>query len=407
MTQSDLDRILPPPEAKSVFAIAAAGAASCFVALVLGMATDSGPGFISTLRLLLVAAGCLAAGSAISMRPSLTVTWLIGAFAFGSAYFGIPAHWDSARIVAIVGCSVGVVGAALTALPFTFRCSILSAMAMWHFGGIFCATTWPDPAPWTTQQVGTRVYLPYLMFMYLRNAYHFYSPEPGPASHVFALVKYENIDPKTGKQEAKWITLPNRSEHMKDPLGLTYYRRLSITEQAAQTMPPMGYTFETPEVVQRRMQAAGSLGGIPDYPRIPLAPDEFEHQSLQYRTPRPDISRYLLPSYANHILMTESTPEKKAKSVKIYRLEHRVMPAQTFALGGNPHHPTTYRPYYLGEFERNAATGKVELVDSQDPLLYWLVPIVPKLKTANDPLDFKDYMSEHAKYRYDWKKRAP
>lgn len=406
MNQSDLDSILPPPEPKSIYPIAIAGAALCVVACGIGFATDSGPGFVSTLRLLMVAAGCLAAGSAISMRPSLPLTWFIAAIAFGVSYYGLPAHWDSARIVAFVGMCVCLGGAILSAIPFTFRCSVLSAMAMWHFGGIFCATTWPDPAPWTTQQVGTRMYLPYLMFMYLRNAYHFYSPEPGPASHIFALVKYDTKD-ANGKQEANWITLPNRSEHMKDPLGLAYYRRLSITEQAAQTMPPMGYTFETPEVVKRRMEAAGLAGGIPGYPRIPMAPDEIEPQSMQYRTPRPDISRYLLPSYANHILLTQSTPQRKATSVKIYRLEHRVLPAQAFALGGNPHHPTTYRPYYLGEFERNPATGKVELIDSQDPLLYWLVPILPRHKSPNSPRDFEDYMSEHARYTYDWEKRQP
>ena len=256
-------------------------------------------------------------------------------------------------------------------------------------------------------QVGTRVYLPYMKFMYLQNAYHFYSPEPGPASHLFVLVKYDKKDPKTGKQEARWITLPNRVEHMKDPLGLTYYRRLSITEQVSQSMPPMQFSFEVNEISKRRQEVAGLLGGLPNYPKIPLAPAEFEPLNLQYRPPRPDITRYLLPSYANHILLAESTPDRKATSVKIYRLEHRVTPPWALVEKRNPHHPTTFRPYYLGEFEANPTTGKVELIDSQDPLLYWLVPILPKLASPSDPegKDFEDYMSKHAGYTYDWRNR--
>ena len=173
---------------------------------------------------------------------------------------------------------------------------------------------------------------------------------------------------------------------MKDPLGLSYFRRLSLTEQLGQAFPPMTATYEVPEVAQRRQKAAGLLGGIPDYPRIPLAPEEFAPYSGQYLVPRPDISRYLLPSYANHILETESTPKRKAVSVKMYRLEHTItQPYQFSKLNMNPHHPTTYRPYYLGEFGVNPATGKVELLDPQDPLLYWLVPILPKIAPPDDP----------------------
>ena len=341
------------------------------------------------------------------MRASLPFAWLLSAVAFLAAWFGLPSHWDSARIVAFAGTGVSLGGALLSALPKTWRYSILSALAVWHFGGIYCATTWPDPAPWTTVQVGTRMYQPYLMFMYLRNAYHFYSPQPGAANHLFALVKYDAIDPKTGRPEAKWVTLPNRDEHMKDPLGLSYFRRLSLTEQLSQAFPPMVQTFEQPEVVQRRQRAAGSLGGYSDYPKIPIAPAEIAPSASQYLVPRPDISRYLLPSYANHILITESTPGRKAVSVKLYRLEHVITQPYQFAIQKmNPHHPTSYRPYYLGEFGENPATGKVELLDPQDPLLYWLVPILPKIPPPDDPTDdFFDFMSVHAGYKYDWKDR--
>ncbi|CAN5505620.1 hypothetical protein BH11PLA2_BH11PLA2_04010 [soil metagenome] len=407
------EQVLPPPQPGVVYRIAAAGAVTTLVALILGQATgEAGPSFLSTVRILLVASGLLLAGSAISMRSSLPFVWFIAAFAFGFAYLGLPAHWDSGRLVAGVGSGVSLAGTLLTALPLTFRCAILSAMAIFHFGGIFCATTWPDPAPWTTHQLGTRVYLPYLMFMYLQNAYHFYSPDPGPASLIFALVKYDDIDPATKKQRGEWFVLPNRATDYKDPLGLTYFRRLSITEQLASAMPPLNFNFETPEVVQRRRQATGGLGGIPNYPEIPLAPDEYEPQATQYRVPRPDISRYLLPSYANYILKSHSTPEVKAVSVKIYRLEHKIVPASVWAQTEfpiGPNHPSTFRSYYFGEYARNPETGKVELVDSQDPLLYWLVPILPVPARPGDPegKTYIDFMSKHAGYVFDWSNRKP
>lgn len=404
-TMADNVDLFPPESPQRVYRVGLAGLLACVASLLLSLA-----GEMNTIRLVLVAAGCLAAGSAVSLRPGLALGWLILSGTFLAARFGLPAHWDSARIVASVGAGVSAGAALLVLMPLTWRQSVISALAVWHFGGIFCATTWPDPTPWTTQQIGTRMYLPYLMFMYLRNAYHFYSPEPGPASLIAALVIFDKpgVD---GKPEAQWYTLPLREEHMKDPLGLTYFRRLSITEQAAQSIPATQTTFELNAVQQRRLKAAGQiLGGMPNYPQIPLAPDVFEPQAYQYRQPRPDISRYLLPSYANHIMKRESTPERKAVAVKLYRLEHRVTPAyQLGVLKQSPYKPITYRPYYLGEFAVNPETGRVELVDPQDPLLYWLVPILPKTVTPGDPekIDYLDYLSTHAGYKFDWSQLQP
>jgi hypothetical protein len=249
------------------------------------------------------------------------------------------------------------------------------------------------------------------MFMYLRNAYHFYSPDPGPASVLFALVKYDTRDAE-GKPRAEWVSLPNRRTDYKDPLGLTYYRRLSITEQLTSSMPQLSFSFETPEVVQRRQMAATSIGGRPESEQIPLISLDNETPASQYRVPRPDILRYLLPSYANHMLRNYSYESHPAVSIKFYRLEHRVTTAQMMVrkeMPMHPHHPTTFRPYYLGEFGRNAETGKPELLDPQDPLLYWLVPILYKPpRPGGDPnKDFTDYMSIHAGYVYDWSSRTP
>src|SRR5437660_1738064 len=80
----------------------------------------------------------------------------------------------------------------------------------------------------------------------------------GPASLLYCLVTYDTIDPKTGKPEAEWLKIPTRGEHLKDPLALTYYRRLSVTEQVSQTIPDYvtPASFEKLDVRVRRMKAA-------------------------------------------------------------------------------------------------------------------------------------------------------
>jgi hypothetical protein len=65
---------------------------------------------------------------------------------------------------------------------------------------------------------------------------------------LYVLAKYEldEINPKTGKPRTvhEWIVLPKRGQHMKDPLGLTYYRRLSVTEAVSTTIPDL-YTAQS------------------------------------------------------------------------------------------------------------------------------------------------------------------
>jgi hypothetical protein len=114
-----------------------------------------------------------------------------------------------------------------------------------------------------------------------------------------------------------------------------------------------------------------------------------------------------LPSYARHIAAAYTTPGREVVSVKIFRVEHRVLPAQAFlnrydengnkTPGNDPYHPVTYRPYYYGEFN-----PKGELINPNDPMLYWLVPIMPKQPpNANDP-DYTDYMSDYAGAKFPW-----
>lgn len=408
------DDLLPPVEPSSVYFVGYMGVAACGVAAVLGLLTLAigNIALLDTLRLILVATGLLIAGAAISMRPSLPLAWLIGAVAAGLAIGGLPEHWDSARLLAKVLTVLGILAASLAALPAVARYSVISLFAVFHFGGILTATTWPDPTPWLTNQVGYRVYMPYLSFLYLRNAYHFYSPEPGPASHLFVLLKYEldETDPNTGKPKVvhEWITLPRRDEHMKDPLGQSYYRRLSITEMVSPSIPGLvsAESFEKLDARERRFHVSpGSPAPRTDVP-IPLT-DAVDPAALQYRIPQPHISRYLFPSYAKHLASEYSSPGRKVVGVKIYRVEHRIAPPSVFkdkaSPFSDPYHPSWYRPYFCGDYDAN---GK--LIDPKDPMLYWLVPIVPGGEPGDpEKKNFTDYLSKHARFKFDWEGVRP
>jgi hypothetical protein len=308
---------------------------------------------------------------------------------------------------------------------------------VYHFGGILTATTWPETngtaPPWVTTQSAAHLYLPYFKFFYLSNAYHFYSPEPGPASLLFFLLTYEltsdtkpatdpqawaeRRNPETGaaewvKSASEWVNLPNRRQHYKDPLGLSYFRRLSVTEMVSQALPSRftPATFEKNDAVVRRQGVAVGLGT-----QIPLDP-RAGPVDLQYRIPRADIVRYLLPSYARHVADQFSAPGRRVVRVKLFRVEHAILPAdelhgrrvpynstRKWTDPGDPFHPTTYRPYYLGEYDSAGV-----LQNPTDPMLYWLCPVLPKAVSPADPRkrDFEDFMSKYAGFEFDWERRT-
>jgi hypothetical protein len=376
------------------------------VAALLGIAaTAMGqvPSAISTARIFLVLIGAITVGAAISMRYELWWAWAIGAAGALLAWGGLPSHWDSYRFLCLALFGVTLSGLALCLLPPVWRFGAATAVLVFHFTGIFLATTAPPtdplPAPWITVQAFGRVFNPYLQFIYLRNAYHFYSPNPGPASVLAFLLKTETgTDPATGAKQyrTEWVVIPKRPDDVRDPLGLSYYRRLSLTEQLARGVPGplVPDQFEKREMKVRR----ASKQGI-----IPFHPTELPEES-QYKLPNPDVSRYLIPSYASHVIMQHApNTETAAKTtVKVYRLEHRTMSPEEFATRlangkyPDPYHPGTYRPFFLGEYDARGT-----LVNPQEELLYWMLPIIPRAPVPNDPADpfqkpYFDFMSVHA-----------
>ena len=413
--------VVPPIAWETTRKIALIGLGLTGTAAALGLlaAAIDPPAILHTVRLFFVFFGAVIAGLAISFRSDLWQPWALGACTALLAVFGTPAHWDSFQILFGVLTGLALLRAGLVVAPQRIRLGIVSAFLLLHFFGILLATTSPNPTPWMVDQLYRRVYEPYLQFVYLRNAYHFYSPEPGPASILVCLLKTEDGEDvgadgiRRKKYRTEWVATPRRPADIRDPLGVTYFRRLSLTDQISHGYPDMTNveTLEKSEIRARRYQL--TQGGNKPYIRM----HPFEPDNLEYRLPEPIVSRYLLPSYAQHLLMDLPEGDRKKTTVKLYRVEHRTLTVGAY-IGlvnpgkrpGDPYHPTTYWPYFMGEFgfapvPNKPGEWRVELLDPQEPMLYWLVPIIgdPGSSTT-DPnrKDYIDYLSVHAGREFDW-----
>src|SRR5258706_15207036 len=112
-------------------------------------------------------------------------------------------------------------------------------------------------------------YRQYMQLMYLSNAHHCYSPEPGPASQLWFCIYYKpNAE---GVASARWIKLPSRPDDVTDPLALSYYRRLSLTQNMEQAIAP----YITEEMKRRRAVMEGGEYGIPFHPAIQPGDAEY------------------------------------------------------------------------------------------------------------------------------------
>jgi hypothetical protein len=438
------EELLPPPPVHLAHRVLMGAGGLVLIAALLGLAPLP---VINSARVLFCFVGIVAAAVAVSWRAKETVLWLAAGAIALLGYIGLPSEWDSYRLVALVSGVIAIVIGLAYVLPAKYKMVAVSAVVLFQFSAILAAVTWPDThgssAPYLTNQLAMRVYLPYYRFMYLGNAYHFYSPNPGPASHLFILVEGEtdepaDPDPKTGqvplaadgtparKRRSEWIDIPKRNTHFRDPLGLTYYRRLSITELVSYSTPGgvNSMAWERNLAIQNRRNNELGLAGTP----VPGAVRPFDMDMTQYRVPRLDIRRGMHPSYSRHIAIEFSGPRTvtdgksqkvvqfTVKSIKLFQVEHSIITPQDFlgytpseaekkASNGtlrlssiptnNPNAPTLYMPFYLGEYD---ASGT--LLKPDDPLLYWMVPIV---RDPRDPSKYIDYMSQYAGFEFDWK----
>jgi len=342
--------------------------------------------------LLIAAGGGVAVVFAVSMKLATAWEW--------------KADWDSARMVVGVLAGVAFLASFLVGLPwllgqvfmwlggdskrpeqvlergrfvgrFISR-TIVSLLVLVHFTAIVSSVmSVPSPgrdSSWLAQSVGTTLRR-YIEFSYLVNAYRFYSPEPGPPSLLWFHLSYAD-------GSSRWVKVPNPEEAKPDPLGQEYTRRLSIAESTNQLLP----ILDVPDIVKQRRLTAGQLHDIPLLNHFQMMYPDVPAWSNQYRPPM-ESSRKLLSDYAQHIAAkhpSEKDPNAEVVSVKVYRVVHRMLePREMADAEYAPNDPTTYWPYFQGEFTKDGV-----LKDANDPFLYWLIPIFkqPRSQVA----EFKD-----------------
>jgi len=316
----------------------------------------------------LIILGPLSAGVAIAIRPGSPAVLGFAAVTGFMVCFALLPSWDSIRMFMLVLSATAALAAVLMLLPRTLRRVAFSLIIIFHFGGILSSAFSQPPAPAVVQWAWTYVYRPYLEFMYLTNAYHFYSPEPGPGDLVWFYVKFED-------GSADWFKIPRREDNA---LAVEYQRRLSLT----QAVNGLTATPFSEEAYKRRLLAINTEG-IPAYPKMDAM--------SQYRVPNA-LSKEMLRSFARYVTYTkahETEPPRKVASVKIYRLLHNFLQPQELADGMDPDSLWLYSAYFQGEYDTNG-----NLLDPEDPLLWWMIPII-KTDSADGPI-IADYLMQHA-----------
>jgi hypothetical protein len=310
------------------------------------------------------------------------------------AYMAMAESWDSGRIFLSALIALALVGAVLVLLPRAGRRIAVLVLVLLHFGGIITSVTAVpprnEPAPWISMQLWTHFYRPYLMFAYLTNAYHFYSPDPGPPTLLWFHVEYAD-------DSARWIKLPNRHE---SPVGLHHQRMLAAAESAYQPIigPPLlaeqiapweqkfgrkyellpGIPHDSAQEIARRRQIGGVTSMFVDPQDNRPAPlyllgDEVPPMLNQYSEPQ-ETARRLLASYARHIARTSpdpKNPHNAVQAVRVYRVIHTLISPRELNEGKNPLDETTFVPTYMGKYDLDG-----RLLDPKDPFLFWHIPII-------------------------------
>jgi hypothetical protein len=362
--------------------------------------------YLDPARAALIFGGLVAAGAAVARRLR-TTGWVFeervetatllfaAAVVAGVAALGAE-DADTLQTALAVLAAVAGVGVGLVLLPRAARHVAVSLLVVLHFSSIttsvLCVPPPRSTPPWLLQTAWAFFYRPYSSFMYLNNAYHFYSPEPGPPTLVWFFVRYSD-------GSSRWVKLPSRAE---SPVPLHYQRMLALTESTNMISQALPLDFN--DRARRRM-----LAGRQFSPEIPL-PAELP-PNLQLQIPE-DYSKVMVSAYARFVARRYphpdapgSDPDAEVTGVKAYRVVHSIVNAPDLARGVSPLSKMLDLPYFQGEFDRE---GKLK--DPDDPFLYWIVPIIarsrsdPQLTTYRAPalplgeLVVDDYLEVHARH---------
>ena len=319
--------------------------------------------------------GLLAAGGAAMLRPESAVVLTICALHALLASIGFDfLAWDSARLLLRCLAAAAGVGVLLALLPVKGKQVVASLLIVLHFGGILTAITSTSPGTWVAAQLWSFFYRPYLQFMFVNEGYHYFAPEPPPFSLLWFCVYYEPND--DGSPNYRWVRVPDfdRDGRPVRPEGspvwprTEYQRRLSLPHSVYGTAWTPSYDFQ---LISRRRLEAGLVTGI--------KLDQDLSTEAQYREPSKIALRWI-QAYARHVARTykhKTRPELAVTGVRVYLVTHIILNAKEVAEGRDPYDPTTYRPYYQGEFDINGEPKNTIAADGvSDPFLYWLIPIV-------------------------------
>jgi hypothetical protein len=348
------------------------------------------PGSLLALRASLLVLGLIAAGAALAVhlryasddlegRFGSAAMWLLATATLFIAWSALDQTWDSLALLLAVFMVVGVAVALVTVLPRRGRRLAISLLILFHFGAVLNAVAVSPPhggeTPWLALQLWTRVYRPYLMFTRLDDAYHYGAPEPGPSTVLYFRLTFADGTPW-------WTRIPDR-----DCRNHVERRRLAAlaaaTGQAVPLPPPRtaDERLYQEHAMKRRREAGASY--TPPIPVLDTMPpiEQFREPTIE--------AKMLLASYVRRVARTATHPSGLASpvaAVKVYRVEYYWPPAEHFQAGRSPLDPTLYRAWYQGEYEPDGRLKEnVEIVRNakgeqigriQDPMLYWLIPIV-------------------------------
>jgi hypothetical protein len=256
-------------------------------------------------------------------------------------------EWDSGSLVLEVLAAVAVAGGLLVLVPQVVRRTALSLFFVYHFFGIvLAANTMPvvgQPAPWLNSQLSTHLYLKYLNFLYLTNAYHFYSPDPGPPQLLWFHIEYSD-----GTSE--WKKIPAREDFR---TRLEFQRRLSVSESTNDLSGIVPGPVYLTAAVSRRNYAASYperqgvlLSDLEMLPFIQGGGSFVRKPSAYSQRMVSSCARFVAANYAR-----KDDPNVTVSSVKVYRVTHLIVRPDLFAKGTEPNDPTQYMPYFQGEFD--------------------------------------------------------
>ncbi len=280
-----------------------------------------------------------------------------------AGFAAMQKEWTSGRIFFGGLFALTMVGAVLILLPSLARRVALSLIVVFHLVGIVTAVTVVEPGnstpPWVSQQLMAWVYRPYLNLVYMTNAYHFYSPDPGTSTVMWFAVQYSD-----GKY--KWIKLPDKADC---PIGMAYQRANCIPEHSFYSNG-RDFSSDPWQDISSRRDAGSRRLYKPNKKPIPSVVGLDLNWQYQYPS---NVSQKQIASLARHIWHIPSAQREGATitSVKVYRVRINVLTPYELSKGKKPDDPVKRMPYFLGEFDKEGT-----LLHPRDPFLYWYLPVV-------------------------------